>query len=79
MVERRDGITLRYLGDGFAEAELRRIFHETSDMLSFFQDRAGVRYEGAVYTQALVSETVGQEMSGFCGATRVLWPRGPHR
>jgi aminopeptidase N len=64
-VERRDGITLRYLGDGFAEAELRRIFRETSDMIGFFQDRAGVRYEGAAYTQVLVSETAGQEMSGF--------------
>jgi aminopeptidase N len=65
VAERRDGITLRYLGDGFAAAELRRIFHETPDMISFFQDRAGVRYKGAAYTQVLVPETVGQEMSGF--------------
>jgi aminopeptidase N len=65
VVERRDGVTLRYLGDGFSEAELRRIFHDTSDMISFFQDRAGIRYEGKAYTQALVAESVGQEMSGF--------------
>jgi len=64
-IERRDGVTLRYLGDGFSEADLRRIFHETSEMIGFFQDRAGVRYGGAAYTQALVSETAGQEMSAF--------------
>ena len=64
VVERRDGVTLRYLGDGFSEAGAPHL-HDTSDMISFFQDRAGIRYEGNAYTQALVAESVGQEMSGF--------------
>jgi aminopeptidase N len=58
---------LRYLADGFSETELRAIFRDSADMLAFFEDRAGVRYPDAAYTQVLVKTTgiVGQEMSGF--------------
>ena len=65
LVEKRGGVTLRYLADGFSTAELRRIFRDTSRMIAFFQERAGVPYDGAAYTQVLVAETIGQEMAGF--------------
>jgi aminopeptidase N len=58
-------VGLRYLADGFSESELRRIFHDTSDMLRFFEDRAGVPYPEATYTQVLTVEGSYQEMSGF--------------
>ncbi len=65
LVETRNGITLRYLADGFSSAELRRIFRDTAKMIAFFQDRAGIPYKGAAYAQVLVAETIGQEMAGF--------------
>ena len=33
--------------------------------MRFFEDRAGIPYSEPVYTQALVVNTVGQEMAGF--------------
>ena len=56
---------MRYLAEGFAPAELRRIFRDTLDMLAFYSDRAGVPYPDEVYTQALTVQGIGQEMSGF--------------
>jgi aminopeptidase N len=58
---------LRYVGAGFSETELRTIFRDSADMLTFFESRAGVRYPDAAYTQVLVSATgtFGQEMSGL--------------
>jgi aminopeptidase N len=53
------------LGEDFSAAELRRIFADSADMMRFFEDRAGVPYREATYTQALVANTAGQEMSGF--------------
>ncbi len=63
--EHRGGQQLRYLGSGVSADELRRIFADSADMIRFFQDRAGLHYGQTVYTQALVLETIGQEMSGF--------------
>jgi aminopeptidase N len=63
--ESRGRVRLRYLGDGFSEPELRRIFRDTPDMLGFFEDRAGVPYPDATYTQVLTAEGIGQEMSGL--------------
>jgi aminopeptidase N len=56
---------LRYLAAGFSDAELRRVFADTADMISFFEDRAGVPFPDATYTQVLVANSAGQEMSGF--------------
>ena len=53
MDETRGRVRLRYLADGFSEPELRRIFRDTPDMLGFFEDRAGVPYPEATYTQVL--------------------------
>ena len=55
----------RYLAEGFEAAELRRIFRDTSDMIGFFADRAGVKYPEATYTQVLTAQGIGQEMGGF--------------
>jgi aminopeptidase N len=63
--ESQRGIRVRYLAEGFAPAELRRIFRDTLDMLAFYSDRAGVPYPDEVYTQALTVQGIGQEMSGF--------------
>jgi aminopeptidase N len=58
-------VALRYLGRDFADADLRRVFNETSQMLSFFEQRSGVPYPGDTYAQALVARTAGQEMAGL--------------
>ena len=65
VTENRKGHRLRYLGSEFSTAQLRRIFSDSVDMMRFFEDRAGVQYPDPIYTQALVANTVGQEMSGF--------------
>jgi aminopeptidase N len=65
VMESRNGHRLRYLGSDSSAAELRRIFADSAEMMRFFEDRAGVPYREATYTQALVANTAGQEMSGF--------------
>jgi aminopeptidase N len=59
------GVALRYLGEQLTPTELARAFHDTADMLAFFEDRAGVPYRGSSYTQVLVANTIGQEANGF--------------
>ena len=56
---------LRYLGSGFSPAQLQRVFADSADMMRFFEERAGVPFGDPAYTQVLVANTVGQEMSGF--------------
>jgi aminopeptidase N len=63
--DRSSRVALRYLGRGFAEPELRRIFDESAQMIAFFEKRSGVPYPGDAYTQALVARTAGQEMAGL--------------
>jgi aminopeptidase N len=63
--DRSSRVALRYLGRDFSEADLRRVFSETSQMLSFFEQRSGVPYPGDAYAQALVARTAGQEMAGL--------------
>jgi aminopeptidase N len=63
-IERRKGIKLRYLSKDQNPEQLKNIFADTSDMLQFFSERTGIRYRGD-YTQALVADTIGQEMAGF--------------
>ncbi|MGS7843731.1 M1 family aminopeptidase [Stenotrophomonas forensis] len=55
---------LHYYSVDRSEAELRQLFAATGDMLGFFAERAGLAYEGD-YQQALVAETIGQEMAGM--------------
>jgi aminopeptidase N len=65
VTESRKGRRFRYLGSDFSAAELRRIFADSADMMRFFENRAGVPYRDGAYTQALVANTAGQEMSAF--------------
>jgi aminopeptidase N len=61
----KQDVRVRYLAEGFTPAEVRRIFDDTSNMLDFYADRAGVPYPGRVYTQVLTIQGIGQEMSGL--------------
>jgi aminopeptidase N len=61
----RGNVSLRYLGSPFSTEQLQRIFGDTPRMLAFFEERAGVPYPGDSYTQALVTTSGGQELSGL--------------
>ncbi|MEO6364613.1 MAG: M1 family metallopeptidase [Luteimonas sp.] len=58
-------VQLRFLSDALNQGELRKVFADTADMLRYFEQRAGVPYPGKRYTQALVADTIGQELAGF--------------
>lgn len=60
-----NGIKFEMIGDGFDAAQLQRIFADTPAMLAFFSDKAGVPYQHRAYSQALVADTVGQELAGM--------------
>jgi aminopeptidase N len=51
--------------DIYTPDEIERIFSDTSDILAFFEKRAGVPYPEKRYTQVLASGNVAQEMSAF--------------
>ena len=59
-----NGIPMRMLARDLSADDTRRVFADTGDMLAFFGERAGISYEGR-YDQALVVNTVGQELAGF--------------
>jgi aminopeptidase N len=63
--QRHKNVELQYLATNYSEAEVRRIFRDTPDMLDFFEDRAGVKYADRTYTQVLAAGGVEQEMSSF--------------
>src|SRR5215213_316070 len=62
---RRGRVRLRYLAEKFTGEELRRVFRDTADMIAFYEERSGVRYADATYTQVLAPGGIDQEMSGF--------------
>ena len=63
--EKRRNVELQYFATNYSETEVRRIFRDTSDMLDFFESRAGVKYADPAYTQVLAAGGVEQEMSSF--------------
>jgi aminopeptidase N len=63
--EKRRNVELQYFTTNYSEAEVRRIFRDTPDMLNFFEERAGVKYVDKTYTQVLAAGGVEQEMSSF--------------
>jgi aminopeptidase N len=63
--EKHRNVELQYLATNYSEAEVRRIFRATPDMLDFFESRAGVKYADKTYTQVLAAGGVEQEMSSF--------------
>ncbi|HEY1303509.1 MAG TPA: M1 family metallopeptidase [Vicinamibacterales bacterium] len=62
---RHRSVDVHYLGDSLPSEDLGRAFRDTPDMIGFFEARAGVRYAGTRYTQALVADTAGQEADSF--------------
>lgn len=66
IVKEKGKVKLFFLArDNYTLDEVGRIFADTSDMLDFFERRAGVAYPEKRYTQVLASGTVMQEMSAF--------------
>lgn len=65
LTQQQGRLHLRYLSDRFSDSQLQHIFRDTADMISFFEDRAGVQYTDTTYTQVLAAGGVAQEMSGF--------------
>lgn len=65
VTERRGRVRLRYMAEKLTDEELRRVFRDTADMIAFYEERSGVRYAGATYTQVLAEGDIDQEMSGF--------------
>jgi aminopeptidase N len=63
--EQHGRVKLSYLAENFSTDELHRIFHDTADMIDFYEERAGVPYADAAYTQVLAAGGVEQEMSSF--------------
>jgi len=65
VTEVRHGVRLQYVADSYSDQELRAIFRETPDILTFFEERSGVRYRGGTYTQVLAGGSVEQEAGLF--------------
>ena len=63
--EKHSSTELRYVGEDFTERQLRQIFRDSADMVSFYEERSGVKYAGPSYTQVLAAGGVEQEMAGF--------------
>ncbi|MGI9167814.1 MAG: M1 family metallopeptidase [Pyrinomonadaceae bacterium] len=65
VTEKRGRLELRYLSTQYSDLQLRRIFRDTADMISFYENRSGVPYADSTYTQVLAAGVADQEMSGF--------------
>lgn len=59
-----EGVAMRFLSAERSPEQLQAIFAHTGSMLDFFAARAGLPYKGG-YEQALVADTIGQEMAGL--------------
>lgn len=64
-VEEKSGdVLLRYYSQDYDSGQLLTIFKETSMMIAFFEDKAGVKYDQSTYSQILIGNHY-QEMSGY--------------
>lgn len=57
-------VSLQYYSQNYSSGELMTIFRETSAMISFFEEKSGVKYYQSTYSQILIGDHY-QEMSGF--------------
>ncbi len=66
-VKQRNNVQLRFLArENFSKPQLEKIFADTSDMMGFYEQRAGVKYPDLSYTQVLASgRLIGQELSSW--------------
>jgi len=62
--EMHNDIQLNYYAPNYTHAEMQTIFNTTGDMLSFFEEKAGVPFPQKSYSQILMGNHY-QEMSGF--------------
>lgn len=66
LTQKHGAATFRYLaGKSFSDDEVLKIFRDTSDMLEFYESKAGVKYSSKIYTQVLAAGRAEQEMAGF--------------
>jgi aminopeptidase N len=65
LTEKKNRVEFQYFVTSFSDAEARRIFRDTPDMLAFYEERAGVKYADPTYAQVLAAGGVEQEMSSF--------------
>ncbi|HXD29913.1 MAG TPA: M1 family metallopeptidase [Pyrinomonadaceae bacterium] len=63
--ERQGATKLNYLAEQYDREKLLKIFHDSADMMKFYEERSGVRYPGETYSQVLAAGGVEQEMAGF--------------
>lgn len=62
--ENSGNVLLRYYSQDYSADQLQAIFKETPAMLSFFEEKSGIRYDEKVYSQILLGDHY-QEMSGY--------------
>ena len=64
-VEEKSGdVLLRYYSQDYDSVQLMTIFKETPTMISFFEEKSGVKYDQSMYSQILIGDHY-QEMSGY--------------
>ncbi|WP_298517810.1 M1 family metallopeptidase [uncultured Kordia sp.] len=65
LVEEKSGdVLLRYYSREYTNNQLKTIFQETPKIISFFEEKSGVKYYQSTYSQILIGAHY-QEMSGY--------------
>jgi aminopeptidase N len=62
--EKSGEVLLRYYSQDYSSGQLMTIFKETPMMISFFEEKSGVKYDQSLYSQILIGDHY-QEMSGY--------------
>lgn len=62
--EKSGEVLLKYYSQDYSPGQLMTIFRETPAMISFFEEKSGVKYDCPSYSQILIGDHY-QEMSGY--------------
>ena len=62
--EKRGDVVLKYYSQDYSSDQLTTIFQETPMMISFFEEKSGIKYDQSSYSQILIGDYY-QEMSGY--------------
>lgn len=62
--EKCNKVSLKYYSLNYTSQQIREIFKETPTMISFFEEKSGIKYFQSTYSQVLTGKQF-QEMSGF--------------
>lgn len=62
--ETHNGVSLKYYALNYPSEQIKDIFKETPNMLSFLEEKSGIKYFQSTYSQVLTGKYF-QEMSGF--------------